>query len=1216
MRNFRLGVSARLWARFLLLCVLCHAGRALAQQDEGTITGTVTDVTGAVIPRAVVTVKQVETDLTLTRTADASGVFTISPLKIGTYELRVSASGFQTLDRSGLQLHAQERLNVNAQLTLGVATQTVQVTTEAPQMQTQESSVGQTISSGAINDTALNGRNYVYIAQLTMGVAPGTQGSRGEQKGDFSANGQRSEQNNFILDGVDNNVNLADFLNGASYVIKPPPDALQEFSVQTSNYSAELGHAAGGVVNASIKSGTNAVHGSIWEFFRNDKLNAIDWFSLGKPEYRQNQFGATLGGPLLRNRLFLFGDAEANRIVFQETSNFYSVPTALMRNSGFTNFTELLSTNTALNTTVKTLYQPGGPVKGTTNTNLQACNGIQNTLCPSQVNANAVRLLNQFPAPNYGPAGKTYNNYLFAGRVTDNTTQYDVRSDWNLSQKNQAFARYSYSQNPQSYPSPLGPILDGGSFSADGQIQVEGRNFTLSETHVFNQALVNEIRFGYNWIHAAFQQENSSANLAPQFGLGNIPFSPGNGGLPGLTISGLSTAGTPGFYPSQEYENVAQLLDNVTYTLGSHALKFGVNLQRIRNSTLQPSRGRGNFSFTGLYSDNPSSTATSGSGIVDFVEDHVASATINNLYTTEDQRWYDAVYVQDDWRTTPKLTLNLGLRWEYVQPIVELHDHQANFVPGAYALAGTSTAPNFVSGSGIYLIPSSQRNYPIPPVFAASLAKNNIGIQYTNNRSLVQSHLTNFAPRVGLAYTIDNKLVLRAGFGIFYGGLENVGYGPNIGQSLPFAISDSLPAQTCSSPTSCTFSLVTLETGFAGLLQADGTLSPTALVNPGVKSLAYTNKTAYTESYNLSVQYALSKSVAWTVAYVGNVDRHLQAQSSLNTYDGLLPPGTSYSSYLPLGGGLPGNAGNYSLYGLSGGGYIVDSGMGNYNALQTKLEKSTRKNVSFLATYTYSHALDDARPPLNGYAGQAAYRLPQWLGISYDYGSDLQDVRQRATFNGHYVLPVGRGQAYLNKTGWTDEVVGGWETSLTFRVQSGNPAELVANNTLGNGTAYAIRVADPFATNLPAPDPTGTPTLSANFCSSVTKTHTVQHWFNGCAFRNPVSVTSANYNQLPLSSFYGGPGSTTVVGPGYNRIDATLFKNFAIVREKRAQFRADVFNLLNTPAHGQPATNVGGGGGAETNQTQNGAFGQITSERFHGEQPDSRVIQISMKLQF
>ncbi len=1203
------GTNVRLFA-FLFAIVLLwmtQAPFARAQEDQGTIIGTVTDTSGAAVPNATVEVKDVNTGFTMIRQSNGSGTFALAPLKIGTYQFKISAPGFETVLRSGLELHAQERLGLNMQLQVGAATTTVIVTEQEAQLQTQDASVGQTVSASTIRDTPLNGRNYVYIAQLTMGVAPANAGARGAARGDFSANGQRAEQNNFILDGVDNNVNLSDFLNGASYVIKPPPDALQEFSIQTSNYSAELGHDAGGVLNASVKSGTNVIHGSLWEYFRSDKLNAIDWFSLKKPEYHQNQFGATLGGPILKNKLFLFGDVEANRIVYQQTSNFYSVPTALEQSSGFTNFTELL--NPVLNSgKTQYLYHAGGPATpGSTTSNIQACNGVQNTLCPNQLNPIAVSLLKLYPLPNYGPVGQTFSNYLFQGKVTDDTTQYDIRSDWNIRAADQMFARYSYTQEPQHYQSPLGPILDGGPFDADGSVTTEGRNFTLSETHVFSPRWVNEARFGYNWIHASFLQQNGDSNISSTYGLGGIPYGPGNGGLPYFNISGLAAAGSPRYSPSQEYENVAQLLDNVTTTVGNQTLKIGVAFQQIRYSTLQSGQPRGNLVYNGMYSDDPAHSGTTGAGIVDFLQDSSQSATINNLFTTENQRWYNAAFVQDDWKVTPKLTLNLGLRWEYAQPYVEVHGRQGNFVPENYTPAGTATAPGYVVGGGEYLLPYKAASYSLPPLFLADLAKNNITVRYTDNNSLVNAQHLNFAPRFGFAYSATNKLVVRGGYGIFYGGLESLGFGPNIGQNLPFAIADTIPAQSCSSPANCTAPLINLETGFAAYLQ-NGTLSPTSLVDPSIQSYGISNKTPYTESYNLSVQYSISPTMSATVAYVGNVDLHLRnSNGSTNTYDGVLPPGTSYNSYLPLGGGIPGNSANYTAFGLSNGRLVTDNGIGNYNSLQSKLEKSASKNLSFLATYTYSHALDDARPPLNSYSGQAAYRLPQWLGIRYDYGTDLSDVRQRATFNGHYVLPIGNGQKFLNGSGVMNEALGGWETSLTFRVQTGSPVELTGNNTLGNGTSYPIQVANPFATG-------GTVQNTNLACATATKT--VKHWFNPCSFANPTSVTASNYNTLPLSAFYGNRGSTTVVGPGYNRVDMTLFKNFALLHESNLQFRVDAFNVLNTPAHGQPATNVGGGGGAITNQTQTGAFGQITSERFSGEQPDARVIQLSMKLQF
>src|SRR5271168_4360182 len=284
-------------AMSLLLLTLPYS---LAQTDQGAITGVVQDSSGAVIPDAQVTVTSVDTGLVLQTTTNSSGVFVFSPLKIGNYAVSASSKGFQTVSRENLHLDIQQRLNLNFMLPAGAVTETVRVDTEAPVLQTQDAAVGQVISTKEINDTPLNGRNWVYIAQLTSGVAPPFGNTRGSGSGDFVANGQRAEQNNFILDGVDNNTNLVDFLNGSSYIIRPPPDALSEFSLQTSNFSAEFGHSAGAVLSASIKSGTNQIHGDLWEYFRNTNLDAINW-NAGPdamvPPYHQNQFGATLGLP-------------------------------------------------------------------------------------------------------------------------------------------------------------------------------------------------------------------------------------------------------------------------------------------------------------------------------------------------------------------------------------------------------------------------------------------------------------------------------------------------------------------------------------------------------------------------------------------------------------------------------------------------------------------------------------------------------------------------------------------------------------------------------------------------------------------------------------------------------------------------------------------------------------------------------------------------------
>ena len=469
--------TARAGLRRLLICAALAFAVLIpnlnAQMDQGTITGVIQDNTGAVIPGARVTLTSTETGLVLQTRADANGIYIFSPIKIGNYEVTASAPGMQSTTQQNVRVDLQQRLSVNITLNPGAVNQTVVVTSAPPLLQTQQASVDQVISTNTINNTPLNGRNWVYIAQLTAGVAPAV-GSRGQGTGDFDANGERPEQNNFILDGVDNNVNVVDFMNGASYVVRPPPDALAEFKIDTGDYSAEFGHSAGSVINASIKSGTNSLHGDLWEYVRNNDLDAQNWNALNVPPYHENQFGATLGFPILRNKLFFFGDAEANRIIYAET-NTETVPTALMRQG---NFSELLNPALTSSDVTVRLYEPnsGG-------TSPLSCNGQSNVLCTNQISTVAQHLFNLFPAPNANGA-KTYNNYVVNRSVRDNTFQWDTRLDWNISPKDQTFIRFSYTHEPQFRSPPLGPTLDGGAFQDDGNMINLGENFAFSETHM------------------------------------------------------------------------------------------------------------------------------------------------------------------------------------------------------------------------------------------------------------------------------------------------------------------------------------------------------------------------------------------------------------------------------------------------------------------------------------------------------------------------------------------------------------------------------------------------------------------------------------------------------------------------------------------------------------------------------------------------------------
>jgi len=1175
----------------LVFSALNH--QAMAQVDQGAITGLVQDPTGAVIPNAQVTLTNVDTNLTLQTQTDSSGNYVFSPIKIGKYKVSVAAAGFQTTTQENIQLHVQDRIAVNVQLKTGETSQEVTVTDAPPLLQTQEGSTGQVIESKTINDTPLNGRNWVFIAQLTAGVAP-SNGARGQKGGDFNANGQRAEQNNYIMDGVDNNVNVVDFFNGASYVVRPPPDALAEFKVQTGAYSAEFGHSAGAVVNASIKSGTNSIHGSAWEYIRNDAFDVREFFQGSSPiaKYRQNQFGATLGFPIIKNKLFFFGDAEANRIVFGETHSGMTVPTVKMRTG---DFSELLNKSLVNGNTIQ-LYAPNPNANGST---AIAGNRLDQSGVP--LDPVALKILSLYPLPNVGVPGLTYNNFTAQTNTLDNTFQWDTRMDWNVSSKDQAFGRYSYNHEPATHPAPLGPILDGGGFGDTGQVVQLGENFAGGETHIFTPTLTNEFRFGYNYGHYTGLHENANnPNAASSLGLGGIPYAQNNGGLPRVSISGISAFGSPTFYATNEYENVYQILDNVTKVVGNHTLKAGVNFQRIRFSTSQPTQPRGSYNFNGTYTGQQG-TSNTGFGVADFLTNNMNSAAISNVFNTDDVRFNRSVYVQDSWIASQRLTVNYGIRYDYSTPYLERHDNQAAFVPTSAPTAGQSTA--------LYLIPKSKQGIALPVAFTRLLDLDHIKIQFSDNRYLVEPQKTNFAPRVGFAYRATDKAVVRGGYGIFFGGLESTGYYPNLGENFPFEFDSGFGAPSCNAGGSCANNGFTLESGFSSAISA-GLLN--SIQQPALRGSEAKVRTPYSEQYNLTVEYGFSNTLVGSVGYVGSVSRHLQSFPDPNGPVALAPNG--FNGYKNAAGDNVNPLKPYPHFG--GVSFTAYDAASNYNSLQTKLEKRLSRGLSFLATYTWSHSLDDAPTPL-GSTGDFGYRSLNILGMGADYASSPFDVRQRFTLNGNYELPFGHGRQFLNTSGPLDYIVGGWSTSAVFRAQTGEPISIGTSNlTSPSGSGVrAIRVGDPFKGG-------GTPNPSNPSITCPANVRTVKNWYNPCAFANPkaddITFTSDTYGDSPSHQKipnkvtgaaalpYVGSSRGQTYGPGYDRVDMSLFKSFPTYREQYLQFRADVFNLLNTPAYGNPS-----------NTGISATGGQITGARFFSSNtPDSRFFQFALKYAF
>jgi hypothetical protein len=1183
-----------------------------AQVDQGAITGTVSDTAGKALQGATVTLVNEETGLSFGQHTGNDGSYRFSPIKIGQYSLTFSAPNFETEKRDNIRVDVSQTVGLNVHLKPGSVTESVTVTSIA-ELQTEDASTGQVFNASQIESLPLADRNYVFLAQLTTGVNPPNQGNtQTSGKGAFSSNGSRASQNNFILDGVDNNSNMQDFLNGASYAVQPPPDALEEFKVESSNYSAELGRSTGAALNASIKSGTNAIHGSLWEYLRNDRMAALNYnFAAPAPEprtpYHQNIFGATLGGPLIKDKLFLFGDAQGTRIsVYQPQQTNLTVPTAAERTG---DFSQMLDPSLTNGNGPITLYKPGGNVTanvGGTETakdpsRYLSCPaatpvyataiGGQNVICPGNVNSVAKTIMNLFPLPNQGVAGQVVQNYTAPATASqNNTTQYDVRLDYNLSTKDQAFGRYSYSNNPSIYTPPLG-VLDGGNFGSDGADTNYAKSGVFSETHFFSPTFSNEFRVGYNYLHASYLPADAQVNVAAKYGLGGIPFGPSLGGFPTIYFNGGGSnfgIGIPSYEPSDEKQNVIQFADNVSMTLGKHYLKTGVFIQHVRFYGLQSPDSTGYQGFKGTYTSDPGDTsgAVTGAGLADFALDLENYAQLNSTTPVTDLRWYNAVYVQDDWKVLRNLTVNLGVRWEYTQPFVALHDYQANFL-GNYA--------GMNQGSGLYFIPQSQSRYPIPAFLATDFAKDNITIKYTSNRSLVNPDHHEIAPRIGFAYQPRNNIVVRAAFGIFYGGQENIGLGLNLYNNPPFFLTSNFnptPNQCYNTPSTgvvCPTNGQTLETGFGEAATSNAGLEANAQL-PTLFEQDQSAKSTYTEAYNATLQQSLTPTITYTIGYQGNVSRHLRVSYAANQYPGVVPAEGNSQLYQPF----------YDFGNII---RVTNGGIGDYNSLQVKIEKRYSHGLSLLGGYTWAHSLDDAVQPIQGTDGGQAGN-PAFLGLKYEYGASNTDVRHRFTFSPQYELPFGRGKRFLDHGGFLDQVVGGWKASAIFQVQTGEPIAL----------PQVFRISDPMAAG-------GTPnpvTQRNQECAEQTKT--IAHWFNPCAFTQAPTAyaTEQDYNDAVASGGnavllsqagtlpYGQRGRITVGGPGFNRLDMSLFKSFKLpFRESAFELRADGVNVMNTPSFGDPSTSITGSNA-----------GVINSTRFSGIIPDARVIQVAGRFTF
>ncbi len=1185
-RHFRICIS--LLAALAIHCFLSTT--AFGQVDAGSIVGTIRDSTGAVFAGAKVTLLSEDTGSVQEATSNSSGEYTFSPVKIGNYSVTAESKGFQRVEHPKIVVAVQQHVLVDLVLTPGQTTQTVLVTSEAPQLQTQDASVGQVVQARAINNLPLNGRNFTFLAQLSAGVTQDQADGRGlGASGSFAANGSRPSQNNYLLDGIDNNSNLVDFLNGAAFATLPPVDAIQEFRVQTSNYSAEVGRSAGAVLNATVKSGTNQIHGDVWEFLRNDKLDAANFFEnsggLPKGAYRQNQFGFTLGGPVKKNKTFFFMDYQGTRIRQALTSS-NTVPTTLERASGYTDFSELL-TQGGTRTDVLNKTYPLGQVFDPSTTRAVNCgapdpvtkltidcagspNGSQlgfvrepfpgNILPGGRLDPNAIKLLNLYPAPN---APGLFNNYTSDRTQSNDVDQFDVRGDQNFSERDTLFSRVSYVRNPQFIPGPFANIADGGGFNAGTQDSTSW-NGVLSETHSFSATFINEARIGVNRIASSrLQAYGTTLGIPQQYGIGGVPQVPSNGGLPTIDIAGLTQLGGSGYLPSIEYSTVGQFSDTLTKNAGKHNIKAGYEYQRLRFSVLQPPAARGNFYFDGNYTEVPN-TSGGNTSIAQMLLTPIPTFTpggtnylggadyviTSNIANTDSKRNFNALFVQDDYKLSPKFTLNLGLRWEYFGPLIERYGAQSNFQP----LQG---------GGADYLITKSRCNTPLSPDFLSGAAQNGVKIVCSSQPGLQVAQKLNFSPRVGFAYQANSKLVVRGGYGIFYGGFENSSQ-YNWG-SFPFQYhinyNNVVPNQPIVYPNGA---LGTLETGLSAI-----PLSPDQ-VTTGVSFQGedYHIKTPYTQGYNFTLQYQLTQNDTVQLGYVGNTVRHLGIYLNPNLPNQLLP--TSYDSlaYSPYP--------NFASYNN----YTSFNGNSFYNGLQLNYERRLSYGLTLLANFTWSKCRTDATDLLNETAN--GYRAPflPGFGIKGDYGLCDYDIPKVFHLSGTYDLPVGRGRQFLsNSNGLVNAIFGGWTTNYILTLQDGQPGTVPCIITTAAGFGCNALL-------VPGQKVTAGP-------------HDVNQWLNPNAFASPPVVTAVG--QSDYSPLGGSP--TQFYSPGFHRLDFSVFKIFPITERTHVEFRSEFFNLTNTPNFSAPFF---------LDYTNPTTFGKITSTR--DGQNDQREIQFALKL--
>ena len=1153
-----------------LLFSLGTFSAANAQFDSGAVLGDIKDPTGANISAATVELLDVGKGVKVVRHTDASGLYEFDSVQPGEYTLTVVAPGFESSKTDIFRVNVGARQRVDLALHLGGASEVVTVTGAATQLETETSDRGQTIQNAEAVTLPLNGRSYADLAQLVPGVRRSliaTVASTPPRDASYDVNGLTSMDNNFTLDGIDNNAYQEANQGYSNQAVIASPDALSEFKVQTDNYSAEYGRAGGAIINATTRSGTNAFHGVIYEYFRNTVLNAFGpFYGTGvKPTLVQNQFGATLGGPIRKDRLFFFIDYEGLRAVSHSLTT-ATLPTAAELSGLFT------VDGTAGGTPI--------PIKNPY-TGVVYANG-QVPLTDPNINPVALAAFKQLPLPNIAGAALTAANfqYLPAAPTTDN--KGDGRIDFVRSEKQNGFVRYSqravtYFQ-PPPFPGAAGGNSNGTLYARTRQIAA-GYNWTVTANSII------ELRFGETWT----QSGKSPIFLgAPNFlaGVPNVPQDPSyTGGLNAQAVSGYTQFGEQGTNP--QFNNPTQANPRVNYSWfkGRHSLKIGYEFGWLSQAISDFHPKFGQDTYAGAFSSAGSSTTAQAANLSDFLFGARSNYQLNAVNEVNYLRYWHMGYVQDDWKATPKLTLNLGVRYEFMTPNYEQDNKLLNFDPANNRLlqAGSGTDVNSTASGHVYNL-----HY--------------VGGSGLYNRGLFNPN-NSFAPRVGFAWQTTPKTVVRGGYGISYaylfrfGGEGLLAYnGPNnYDATLP---SNQTPSQgICSSltqdPTTCFRRTQDgFQTNFAGPTNFSTTKAQTRYTPANFKP-------AMVQAYHISVQQELPLDTTLELSYVGNhvvhtpaLDDFNQARTCLASEIPVASPGQCTTSLLnrrPI-------ANFTDILTETNAGSLV------YNSLQTKLQHRLRNGLFLINSFTWSRAIDLSSADLETQNGDSA--VINKYNPAGDRGPSGYNQPLNNTTSFIAELPFGHGQHFgANIPNWEQQLLGGWQLTGINVVTSGVPINVTyspsSNQVVSTTSAtYAVR-------------PNLSSTVAAVYGHNLVKTASA---LNGYFVAGSGSTAPAGISVPAGTQIFGTLGRNSFRGPSFGQFDLSAHKRFTLPNDRvSAEFRIEAFNILNATNFISPSTSVATVNATSGVPSYTSSFGSFTGST---SVYPARQVQLALRLAF